>query len=94
MAVGPGSFTVEISDPDCPWNNGIWRFESDSDMLNITPAQNADGTLTIQGLSALVYGVNDPDDFAIRGWGNPSPEMVAAMRAMFPPKLPYLHEYY
>jgi hypothetical protein len=94
MEVGPGSFTVEISDADCPWNDGTWKFESDSGKLKISPAQNADCTLTIQGLSALVYGVNDPDDFAIRDWGNPSTEIVATMQAMFPPKLPYLHEYY
>lgn len=94
MELGPGSFTAQISDPDCPWNNGAWKFESDSGKLKITPAQNTDCTLTIQGFSALVYGVNDPEDFAIRGWGNPSPEIVATMRTMFPPKLPYLHEYY
>lgn len=94
MEVGLGSFTAEISDPDCPWNNGIWKFEGDSGKLKISPAQSADFTLTIQGLSALVYGVNDPDDFAIRSWGDPSPAQIEIMRAMFPPKLPYLHEYY
>ena len=94
MEVGPGSFTAEISDPDCPWNNGTWKFESDSGKLKISPAQNADCTLTIQGLSALVYGVNDPDDFAIRDWGDPASVLVTEMRRMFPPKLPYLHEYY
>lgn len=94
MEVGPGRFSAKISDPDCPWNNGTWKFKDDSGKLEITPAQNADCNLTIQGLSALIYGVNDPDDFAIRDWGDPSPEIAAIMREMFPPKLPYLHEYY
>jgi hypothetical protein len=42
----------------------------------------------------LMYGTHDPDDFAIRGWGNPSPAVQAIMRAMFPPMTPYLHEYF
>ena len=94
METGPGNFCAQIVDPDCPWNNGTWKFESDSGKLTISPAQSADCTLTIQGLSALIYGVNDPADFAIRGWGNPTPELVTTLREIFPPKLPYLHEYY
>jgi GNAT superfamily N-acetyltransferase len=94
MEVGPGSFTAEISDSDCLWNNGIWKFENDFGKLKVSPAQSADCNLTIQGLSALVYGVNDPDDFAIRGWGDLSQEMIITLRRMFTPKLPYLHEYY
>jgi len=94
MEVGPGSFTARLSDPDCPWNEGLWKFEGHGGTLEISPARRADCRLTIQGLSALVYGVNDPADFTIRGWGDPSPELVATLRAMFPPRLPYLHEYY
>jgi predicted acetyltransferase len=94
MKVGPGNFSAQINDADCPWNNGTWKFESVTGKLKVSPGQNADCTLSIQGLSALVYGVNDPDDFTIRGWGDPSPDVAATMRMMFPPKLPYLHEYY
>jgi hypothetical protein len=43
-------------------------------------------------LTALVYGTHDPDDFAIRGWGDPSPAVQAAMRGVFPPLVPHLHE--
>jgi hypothetical protein len=94
MEVGPGSFTAKVEDPHCPWNNGTWKFEGRDGLLEVAPAQNPDLTLSIQGLSALVYGVNDPADFAIRGWGNPSPELITVLQEMFPPKLPYLHEYY
>jgi hypothetical protein len=55
---------------------------------------DADCNLTIQALAALVYGTHDPEDFAIRGWGNPSPEVQAVMREMFPPMQPHLHEYF
>lgn len=94
MAVGPGSFTAQITDPYCPWNNSTWKFEGVNGTLEVTPTSNAECSLSIQGLSALVYGVNDPADFAIRGWGNPSSELISIMQAMFPPQLPYLHEYY
>lgn len=94
IKTGPGSFRAKISDPDCPWNNGIWQFEGNTGELQVSAAQTADCNLTIQGLSALVYGVNDPDDFTYRGWGDPSQAVIEVMRSMFPPKLPYLHEYY
>jgi hypothetical protein len=48
--------------------------------------------LSIQGVSALVYGAHDPADFYVRGWGDPSPKVQAAMREMFPPALAHLHE--
>jgi len=94
MQTGQGSFRAQNRDPDCPWNDGIWKFGGDSGTLEVTPAQHADFDLSIQGLSALVYGVNDPTDFAIRGWGDPPPETQSTLREIFPPKLPYLHEYY
>ena len=92
MQVGPGRFTARLSDPICPWNEGIWCFESADGELRITEGEEPDCDLAIQGLTALVYGTHDPDDFAIRGWGNSSPAVQAAMRAMFPPMLPHLHE--
>lgn len=94
MVTGSGCFTAKISDPDCPWNNGTWKFEGGSGTLEVSPGTGADCNLTIQGLSALVYGVTDPADFAIRGWGDPSPELQNRLRVMFPPQYPYLHEYY
>ena len=94
MSVGPGSFTARISDPHCPWNDRIWTVIGEGGTLAITPGQEADCNLTIQGLSALVYGVNDPGDFYVRGWGDPSAELQDVMRTMFPLKYPYLHEYY
>jgi predicted acetyltransferase len=92
MQVGPGRFTVRISDPLCPWNEGIWQFESKDGRLQVSQAKKTDCELKIQALSALVYGTNDPGDFDIRGWGNPVPQIQTTMRSMFPPLLPYLGE--
>ena len=94
MQVGPGSFSARISDPFCPWNEGSWKFYEAAGMLHITPSNEADCELTIQGLSALVYGVADPADFAIRDWGSPSASLQVILRSMFSVRLPYLHEYY
>ncbi len=94
MKMGMGSFTARVIDGDCPWNNGIWTFDGESGQLEIHPGKTATFTLTIQGLSALVYGVNDPADFTIRGWGDPPVNYQTILRKMFPPKIPYLHEYY
>ncbi len=95
MRVGPGGFTACISDPLCPWNEGGWRFEAANGALRVErmdAGARPDCDLTIQGVTALVYGAHDPDDLAIRGWGDPSLETQATMRAMFPPRTPHLHE--
>ena len=92
MRSGPGSFSVRLSDQLCPWNEGIWRLESSEGILHIRPTQKPDCDLSIQGLAALIYGTQDPGDFVIRGWGNPSVQTQQVMRDMFPPAIPYLNE--
>ncbi|HSR34913.1 MAG TPA: GNAT family N-acetyltransferase [Anaerolineae bacterium] len=94
MLTGPGRFSACITDPICPWNAGVWQFETADGVLRVSATDAADCDLTIQALAALIYGTHDPGDFAIRGWGNPSSEVQAVMRSMFPPRLPYLHEYF
>lgn len=89
MQTGPGKFTASISDPQCPWNNGTWAFETVDGVLRVERASTTDCELTIQGLSALVFGVVDPADFAFWGWGDPAAETQAAMRTVFPAMKPY-----
>ena len=94
MLIGKGSFTAKINDPMCPWNEGVWTFDSTDGKLQVTEGKNADCELNIQGLSALVYGTNDPASFSIRGWGDPTAKTQAVMREMFPAAMPYLLEYF
>ncbi len=94
MGVGEGSFTAQISDPLCPWNEGVWQFESANGVLAVSKGGSAECELNINALSALFYGTHDPGDFALRDWGNPTQELRSTMRRMFPAKLPYLHEIY
>ncbi|MBN1811941.1 MAG: sterol carrier protein domain-containing protein [Anaerolineae bacterium] len=85
-----------LTDPLCPWNEGVWRFETVDSLLQVHPVASAedaaDSTLSIQALAALVYGTHDPADFTFHGWGDPLPQMQAMMRGMFPRMLPHLHE--
>ncbi|MEO1289000.1 MAG: GNAT family N-acetyltransferase [Chloroflexota bacterium] len=88
--VGEGDITLEISDPFCEWNNGVYRFSAVDGCLQIEPAQNADCSLTINGLSALVYGTHDLHDFQWRGWGTLSEDNINTLSQMFPRANPYL----
>jgi predicted acetyltransferase len=99
LETGPGRFAARIRDPLCPWNEGgpagaAWAFETVDGHLHVRPTGRADCELTIQALAALVYGTHDPGDFPFRGWGDPPAEVRTTMRTMFPPRAPYLHEYF
>ncbi len=87
---GEGEITINISDPSCDWNNGIWKLEGSNGSLQITSGTKPDCDLTIHGLAALVYGVYDPETFLLRGWGNPDKAQQAILRQMFPLKTPFL----
>jgi predicted acetyltransferase len=92
MHSGPGRFSARIADPLCPWNEGLWEFESVDGTLRVSRAEEGECALGIQGLAALLYGPYDPADLPLRGWGDPSARVQDATRAMFPPLLPTLHE--
>ena len=92
MNVGKGSFSARIIDPLCPWNEGLWRFESGDGKLQVSKASKTDCELTVQGLTALIVGMHDPQDFPLRGWGNPDPAIQSIQREMFPKMNPFMHE--
>jgi predicted acetyltransferase len=94
METGPGDFSAYIRDQLCPWNQSVWRFETLDGRLQVSPGQEADCELEIQGLSALVYGTQEPAEFELRGWGEPGVDVQQVMKAMFPPMIPHHHEYY
>lgn len=94
METGPGRFTARVSDPLCPWNEAVWSFQAVDGHLQIGTASQAECELSIQAVAALIYGTQDPADFFFRGWGDPPAPVQARMRTMFPPRVPYLHEYF
>ena len=92
MNVGEGSFSAQIIDPLCPWNEGSYRFESSAGKLQVSKTSKAECQLTIQGLTALIAGAHDPQDFLLRGWGDPDPALQTILRTMFPRAYPFMHE--
>jgi hypothetical protein len=92
MSVGAGSFSARILDPLCPWNEAAWHFEGRGGKLEVAKTPAAECELSIQGLSALIAGTRDPQEFPLRGWGNPDPALQSIMRGMFPKMIPFLHE--
>jgi predicted acetyltransferase len=92
LCAGPGRLSVRISDPLCGWNEGDWQLEGVEGKLQVRQAEGADCLLSIQALTALVYGTHAPSDLVVRGWGNPSPKIQTVLSEMFPAQLPYLHE--
>lgn len=96
MEVGDGQFIAKIQDDMCPWNNGIYSFSARDGKLLVREMRSLpDCTLTIQGLSALIFGAHNPEDFVWRGWGQHIGEStLRAMTALFPHALPHMHEAY
>jgi len=92
MYVGEGSFSAKIIDPLCPWNEASWLFEGREGSLKVMKTLETDCKLTIEGLTALVAGTHDPQDFPLRGWGDPDPALQAIQSQMFPRLCPYMHE--
>ncbi len=73
--------------------SGRYGLEGRSGRLEITAvtASETEATLTAAGLSALVYGVLDPADIAVRGLGDISADSAASLRAMFSRRIPYVY---
>lgn len=92
METGRASFVARITDPLCPWNEGIWQFDGSSGELRVTSGDNADLELHIQGVNALVYGSHDPEDFEMLGWGKVPVHVRDTLLNVFPRKLAFIHE--
>jgi predicted N-acetyltransferase YhbS len=88
ISAGTGAVTVEVVGD--PLVQGVYRLEGDGGRLSVTKAAEPAATLTVAGLSGLVYGVLDPIDVVTRGFGTIDAAAVAALRALFPRELPYL----
>lgn len=92
IGAGAGEVTLAIQDPFCPWNEGVFTFRGDGGTLAVTQGGEPSASITIQGLSALVFSGTDPETFAFRGWGDPDRTTAEALRELFPPVVPDIHE--
>ncbi len=89
--VGSGGVTVEVVDDELI--GGRYRLDGDDGRLVVGPGVSGQpqATLTAAGLSGLLYGVLDPVEVVVRGLGAADADATAALRSLFPRRLPYLY---
>jgi predicted acetyltransferase len=65
-----GNINIEVIDPMCEWNNGILKLYEDNGKLhsNFYPDETVDAKISIEGLSALLYGTLSIDEIEYFGW--------------------------
>jgi GNAT superfamily N-acetyltransferase len=101
IATGAARATVEVVDD--PFVAGTWTLDGRGGTLEVTSGSASGGAtggngagsgatarLTSHGLAALVYGVIDPAELALQGYGTVDSGTAQALRTIFPPAAPYL----
>ncbi|MEV4628849.1 GNAT family N-acetyltransferase [Micromonospora sp. NPDC049523] len=98
LSTAPGRVRVDIVDD--PFVAGSYLLDGADGRLEVTrgsgsgsaatSASPPTATLTAAGISALAYGVLDPDELPLRGFGTVPREAAAELRALFPRAVPYL----
>ncbi|MEV0393659.1 GNAT family N-acetyltransferase [Polymorphospora rubra] len=90
VAAGPGRVAVEVVDD--PFVAGRYVLDGHSGRLEVGRGDGPGpvATLTAAGLSGLVYGVLDPVEAGLRGFGTVSDDAAAQLRLLFPRQIPYL----
>lgn len=92
LAVGPGRVRVEIVDD--PYLVGDYLLEGSGggglEVSRGTGGRVPSATLTAAGISALVYGVLDPDELPLRGFGAVPADAAVELRSLFPRAVPHL----
>lgn len=88
VETGPGRVTVEIVDD--PFINGTFTLDGRGGALEVTAGGESAATLRAAGLSALVYGVLDPEELPLRGLGAVPADAARELRALFPRLVPHV----
>ncbi|NPD89471.1 MAG: GNAT family N-acetyltransferase [Asgard group archaeon] len=91
LKVGHGKLSAKITDDHCDWNNKHYTFEGKEGRLSVSESTDYECELSIQALSAIVYGCYNLDDFEIKGWAKLSEENKEKIRELFPKIPPHLH---
>ncbi len=81
-----GELVIEVRDEQCAWNNGRYALKAGDGRLSAEPTQ-ADAALvvSIEGLTALAYGILDVEAVVHRGWlQGAGDEERALLTAWFP----------
>ncbi|MFX0046460.1 MAG: enhanced intracellular survival protein Eis [Candidatus Hermodarchaeota archaeon] len=65
-----GKAIFRVEDPLCAWNNQTFQVKAESGQLTVEPLEDskADTTISIEGVSALVYGTMTASELVPYGW--------------------------
>lgn len=88
LRVGEARATVEVVDD--PLVEGTWTLDGFGGALDVLKGGTPTARITQHGLAGLVYGVLDPAEIPLRGYGSVDPGTVDALRTLFPRSAPYL----
>lgn len=80
-----GALTLRVHDNLAPWNDGVWRFETDGEQTRVTPAEGgaADLDLSINALASLLTGFRSATRIARAGMLTGDPAAVRQADAIF-----------
>lgn len=107
IGAGDGEVTVRVDDDliggvyTLTGAGGVLSVKSDAPPTSVVPGDrgptpvpggSAVAELTGHGLAAVVYGVLDPAELHLRGYGTVPPAAAEQLRALFPPAEPFLLE--
>ena len=95
IEAGPGELVLELVDDVLPAASGRYALAGEGGRLAVQrlPADGAaDVTVSAVGLAALVYGVADPDEVALRGWGTVPAVVRPVLGSLFDRRIPFVHE--
>jgi hypothetical protein len=88
IRTGPGRVTVEVVDD--PFIKGAFTLDGRGGTLEVGSADSGQAALSAAGLSALVYGVLDPEELPLRGLGAVPADAAGELRALFPRLVPHV----
>ncbi|MHA1454221.1 MAG: sterol carrier protein domain-containing protein, partial [Promethearchaeota archaeon] len=89
--------SFEVQDPMCEWNNGILKLWEKDGVLHskLFPNESVDTKITIEGLSALLYGTMTVEEVEYFGWiKNLSEEDKDLLSVWFPRREYYCTEFF
>lgn len=91
IEVGDGRVVVDVTGEN-EAAAGRWELGSDGGALTVGPSTAAaQATLSIAGISALIYGTQSPAELAARNLGSFEPAGADTLSTMFDRRIPYVH---
>ncbi len=85
---------LELSDRDCPWNNGTFRLSAADGALQLHPESGSAGpdlSMPVSALSGLLYGVGDAEEVLRRSDVTAEAGVAALLQQAFP-AVPFQNE--